>query len=193
MRPYKTKDVTPALAASAQSVSTKIKSKKSGSEKGASQKKNITHFSANKSSVHAKHFKIGIVQSRFNDSITNALREACLGELIRLGVLAKHITLVQVPGALEIAITLQTLATRGEFDALIALGCVIRGETYHFELVSNESAAGINRVSLDHEIPIINAVITTENLVQALARQEEKGRDAAQAAVEMSHLLEIDL
>ena len=153
----------------------------------------LIHTPLKQTKGHAKHFQIGIVQSRFNESITDALRDACVDELISLGVLAKNITLVNVPGALEIPITLQSLASKNKFNALIALGCVIRGETYHFELVSNESAAGVNRVSLDHDIPIINAVITTENTVQALVRQEEKGRDAARAAVEMSHLLGIDL
>ena len=133
---------------------------------------------------------IGIVQSRFNESITNALRDSCVEELIVHGVQPENITWIQVPGALEIPIVLQSLASKGQYNALIALGCVIRGETYHFELVSNESASGINRISLDHNIPIINAVITTENTVQALVRQEEKGRDAAQAAIEMSHLIE---
>ena len=193
MRIHKTKELNKAFTAPHQSGASSTKSKKSVSKKGGHQKTPIVHYSVTDLSAHAKHFKIGIVQSRFNDSITGALREACLQELVSLGVSAKHITLVQVPGALEIPITLQTLASGGEFDALIALGCVIRGETYHFELVSNESAAGINRVSLDFEVPIINAVITTENMVQALARQEEKGREAARAAVEMSHLLGIDL
>ena len=137
-----------------------------------------------------ERLRIGIVQSRFNGSITNALRDACVEELISQGVQPENITWIQVPGALEIPIMMQSLAVQGGYNALIALGCVIRGETYHFELVSNESAAGITRISLDHHIPIINAVITTENTVQALVRQEEKGRDAAQAAIEMSHLLE---
>ena len=133
---------------------------------------------------------IGIVQSRFNESITNGLRDACVEELILQGVKPENITCIQVPGALEIPIVLQSLAAKGGYNALIALGCVIRGETYHFELVANESASGITRLSLDYHTPIINAVITTENTVQALVRQEEKGRDAAKAAIEMSHLLE---
>jgi 6,7-dimethyl-8-ribityllumazine synthase len=132
---------------------------------------------------------IGIVQSRFNEEITTALREACITELIEGGVSHHNITLIQVPGALEIPITLQALAASAKYTCLVALGCVIRGETYHFELVSNESASGINRVSLDYGIPIINAVITTENTVQAIVRQDEKGRDAAKAALEMSLLL----
>jgi 6,7-dimethyl-8-ribityllumazine synthase len=82
------------------------------------------------------------------------------------------------------------MAERGEYDALIALGCIIRGETYHFELVANESGAGVSRIALDYNVPIANAILTTENLEQAIARQTEKGRDAARVAVEMAMLLE---
>jgi len=98
-----------------------------------------------------------------------------------------------VPGALEVPLALQALATRDgaqTFDALIALGCIIRGETYHFELVANESGAGVTRVGLDYGVPIANAILTTENEAQALARQHDKGRDAAQVAVEMARLME---
>jgi len=91
---------------------------------------------------------------------------------------------------LEVPIALQAMAERGEYDALIALGCIIRGETYHFELVANESAAGVSRIALDYNVPIANAILTTENLEQAIARQTEKGRDAARVAVEMAMLLE---
>lgn len=132
---------------------------------------------------------IGIVQARFNANITDALLQACRSALLDLGVQEEHITLVQVPGALEVPIALAALAERDEFDALIALGCIIRGETYHFELVANESGAGVSRVSLDYGIPIANAILTTEDLDQALARQTEKGRDAAYVAVEMANLL----
>ena len=133
--------------------------------------------------------RIGIVQARFNQGITNALAQACVNELHALGVTDANIQHVQVPGALEVPTALQALAETEKFDALIALGCVIRGETYHFELVCNESAAGVTRVALDYQIPVANAIITTENLPQAVARQEEKGRDAAQVAVEMAQLL----
>jgi 6,7-dimethyl-8-ribityllumazine synthase len=134
---------------------------------------------------------IGIVQARFNEGITNALYEACRAELLALGVQEKNITHVTVPGALEVPVALQAMAERDDFDALIALGCIIRGETYHFELVANESGAGVTRVSLDTHTPIANAILTTENLEQAVARQEEKGRDAARVAVEMAHVLEL--
>ncbi|MCX7275597.1 MAG: 6,7-dimethyl-8-ribityllumazine synthase, partial [Burkholderiales bacterium] len=85
---------------------------------------------------------------------------------------------------------LQAMAESAKYDALIALGCIIRGETYHFELVANESGAGVSRVALDYQLPVANAILTTENLAQAVARQEDKGRDAARVAVEMANLLE---
>ena len=134
--------------------------------------------------------RIGIVQARFNEGITNALAEACLAELRALGVHGDNIRLVKVPGALEVPLALQAMAESDEYDALIALGCIIRGETYHFELVANESGAGVSRVGLDCQIPIANAILTTENLEQAVARQSDKGRDAATVAVEMALLLE---
>jgi 6,7-dimethyl-8-ribityllumazine synthase len=133
---------------------------------------------------------IGIVQARFNESITNALAEACRAELLALGVQDKHIDHVFVPGALEVPVALQALAEADKYDALIALGCIIRGETYHFELVANESGAGVSRISLDYQLPIANAIITTEDLPQAVARQTDKGRDAARVAVEMANLLD---
>ena len=133
---------------------------------------------------------IGIVQARFNEGITNALRDACLAELAALGVAEDDITVVTVPGALEVPVALRALAETEDYDALIALGCIIRGETYHFELVANESGAGVSRVALDAGLPIANAVLTTEDLPQAIARQSEKGRDAARVAVEMARLLE---
>ena len=131
---------------------------------------------------------IGIVQARFNLDITDALAKACLEELQALGV--SRIDHVMVPGALEVPVALQGLAEGAEYDALIALGCIIRGETYHFELVANESGAGVSRVSLDYNLPIANAILTTEDLAQAVARQHEKGRDAARVAVEMAMLME---
>jgi 6,7-dimethyl-8-ribityllumazine synthase len=140
--------------------------------------------------LNGKKLCIGIVQARFNSSITDALAQACKDELLKLGVMDKHITLVQVPGALEVPIALQAMAEKLDFDALIALGCIIRGETYHFELVANESGAGVTRVSLTHQIPIANAILTTENMEQAVARQTDKGRDAARVAVEMANVLQ---
>ena len=139
--------------------------------------------------LNGKKCRIGVVQARFNDDITNALWSACRDELLRLGVVEKNITHVTVPGALEVASALQGMAESSDFDALIALGCIIRGETYHFELVANESGAGVTRVALDYQIPIANAILTTENHAQAVARQTEKGRDAAAVAIEMALLL----
>ena len=140
--------------------------------------------------LDGKGLYIGVVQARFNPSVTDALERACRGELAALGVADDHIDLVRVPGALEIPMALQALAEKGGYDALVAIGCVIRGETYHFELVANESAAGVTRVALDYQLPIANAILTTENLEQAVARQTEKGRDAARVVVEMCHLLD---
>ena len=134
--------------------------------------------------------RIGIVRARFNDAITSKLAQACLAELDRLDVDSGDIRHVTVPGALEVPIALKAMADSGDYDALIALGCIIRGETYHFELVANESGAGVSRVALDHQVPIANAILTVENEAQAWARAEEKGRDAARVAVEMANLLE---
>ena len=134
--------------------------------------------------------RVGIVRARFNSAITDAMARACLAELDRLEVDDSDIRHVSVPGALEIPLALKVMAESGEFDALVALGCVIRGETYHFELVANESGAGVTRVGLDHQIPIANAILTVEDEAQAWARAEEKGRDAARVAVEMANLLD---
>ena len=132
--------------------------------------------------------RIGVVQARFNDVVCEGLLSACLGELSKLGVADEDILHVTVPGALEIPLVLQKMAETQQFDALIALGAVIRGETYHFELVSNESGAGITRVGLDFGIPIANAVLTTENDEQAEVRMSVKGAEAARVAVEMANL-----
>ncbi|WP_137896534.1 6,7-dimethyl-8-ribityllumazine synthase [Ramlibacter sp. 2FC] len=145
---------------------------------------------ADQAQLDGRKLHIGIVQARFNESITNALAEACKAELAALGVPARQIDHVLVPGALEVPTALQALAERERYDALIALGCIIRGETYHFELVANESGAGVTRVALDYQIPVANAILTTENLEQAVARQSDKGRDAARVAVEMANLLD---
>lgn len=149
-----------------------------GAEKGSADK------------LDGKKLSIGIVQARFNEGITDALAQACRQELIALGVEEKNITHIKVPGALEVPCALQALAERDKFDALVALGCIIRGETYHFELVANESGAAVTRLALDYQLPIANAILTVENLGQAMARQDEKGRDAARVAVEMANLLD---
>ena len=133
---------------------------------------------------------VGIVRARFNDALTQEIAQACIDELTALGVRPRDIRHVTVPGALEIPIALKALAEAGDCDALVAVGCVIRGETYHFELVANESASGIMRVSLDHSVPIANAVLTVDTEQQAIARAQEKGRDAARVSVELANLLE---
>ncbi len=133
--------------------------------------------------------RIGIVQARFNEDICHGLTAACLAELKHLGVEDEDVLMVTVPGALEIPLALQKLAESGQFDALIALGAVVRGETYHFELVSNESGAGITRVGLDFGLPLFNDAPTTENEEQAEERMAGKGADAARVAVEMANLV----
>jgi 6,7-dimethyl-8-ribityllumazine synthase len=134
--------------------------------------------------------RVGIVRARFNDAITARLAAACVSELDRLQVAPADVRQVTVPGALEIALALKAMAESGDYDTLVAVGCVIRGETYHFELVANESGAGITRVALDHRVPVANAVLTVDSEAQAWARADEKGRDAARVAVEMANLLE---
>jgi 6,7-dimethyl-8-ribityllumazine synthase len=133
--------------------------------------------------------RIGIVQARFNEWAGKALADACLAQLRDLGVDEDEVTHLTVPGALEIPLALAKLAQADDFDALIAIGCVIRGDTYHFEVVANESARGVARVSLDFGVPVVNAILTTDDEEQARARVEEKGRDAAKVAVEMANLM----
>lgn len=141
--------------------------------------------------LNGRGLSVGIVQARFNPAIGEGLVSAAIAELLKSGVEQKDILIVSVPGALEIPLMLQKLALTGQFDALIAAGAVIRGETYHFELVCNESAAGISRVALELDIPVINAVLTTENDAQAEARVLEKGSEAGRAAVEMANLANV--
>jgi 6,7-dimethyl-8-ribityllumazine synthase len=131
--------------------------------------------------------RVGVVMARFNKTVGEGLLSGCCQELRRLGVC--DTTLVTVPGALEIPLALKTMAQSRKFDALVALGCVIRGETYHFEIVANESARGVSEVQLATGIPIANAVLTTENDEQAEVRMHQKGMEAAQCAVEMARLL----
>lgn len=133
--------------------------------------------------------RIGIVQSRFNPEVGDGLRNACIAELHKLGVADGDITLAMVPGALETPLMLLKMAKSRHYDALIALGAVIRGETYHFEIVANESARGITEVQLDTGVPVANAILTTENDEQALARMSVKGTEAAQVAIEMANLI----
>lgn len=139
--------------------------------------------------LDGSQLRVGIVQARFTNEVGSAMLAAAVAKLKTLGVRDDNITVTTVPGALEIPLVLQSMAGTQQFDALIALGCVIRGETYHFELVSNESAAGITRTTLDYSIPVANAVLTTENDEQAYARIVEKAEDAAVVAVECGNLI----
>lgn len=133
--------------------------------------------------------QIGIVLSRFNSDIGDGLLSACKSELLKLGVATEAVTIATVPGALEVPLLLQHMALSERFDALIALGAIIRGETYHFEVVANESARGISEVQLNTGVPVANAVLTTEDDDQAIARMHIKGAEAAQVAVEMANLV----
>ena len=133
--------------------------------------------------------RIGIVQSRFNPVVCEGLLAACRTQLVQQGVSDGDITLASVPGALEIPLMLQRMAMSGKFDALIALGAVIRGDTYHFEVVSNESARGVSEVQLHSGVPVANAILTTETDEQAEERMNTKGAEAALVAIEMANLL----
>ena len=132
--------------------------------------------------------RVGIVLSRFNPGFGDLLLAGALRALKEAGVAEGSITIATVPGALEAPIVLQRLAQSGDYDALIALGAVVRGDTYHFEVVSNESASGITQVQLDAGVPIANGVLTTDTEEQALERVRQKGADCAEAAVEMANL-----
>ena len=139
--------------------------------------------------LDGRGLRIGIVVSRFNPEVGEALLASCTAALMKHGVLAVDIRVITVPGALEIPLALQKMANTGKYDALIALGAVIRGETYHFEIVANESAGGITTVGLDTGVPVANGILTTENDDQAAARVSQKGADCAAAAIEMANLL----
>ena len=136
-----------------------------------------------------KGLAVGIVMSRFNQDIGEGLLAACTSELKRLGVAESDIEIATVPGALEIPLVLQTMAQSRRFDALVALGAVIRGDTYHFEVVSNDACRAVMEVQLETGIPVANGILTCENDDQALARMQQKGSDCAQAAVEVANLL----
>jgi 6,7-dimethyl-8-ribityllumazine synthase len=128
--------------------------------------------------------RLGVVHARFNEEICRALLESARAEAARLGAQAEY---VAVPGALEIPLALQWLAQSGRFDALAAIGAVIRGETYHFEVVANESARGLMDVALQFGLPVGNGILTTEDEAQALARSD-KGAEAVRVAVEMAEV-----
>ena len=140
--------------------------------------------------VDGSDLNIGIVVAQFNQDIGEAMLDVCYAELMRIGVCTENVAIASVPGALEVPITLQRFADSGRFDALIALGAVIRGDTYHFEIVSNESAAGLTAVQLETGVPVANGILTCESEQQARDRIERKGTDCAQVAVQMARLME---
>lgn len=136
-----------------------------------------------------KILKVGIVYSRFNEPVVKELLNSCVDQLIFKGVDEKHILQKEVPGALEIPIMINAYAITKKFDVLIGVGAVIRGETYHFEVVSDQSANGLMQVQLKHNIPVINAIITTNSGEEAFARTKIKGKEAADGAIEMAIMM----
>lgn len=131
---------------------------------------------------------IGVVMSRFNLPVCEGLLSSCIAELKRLGVADEDMAIATVPGALEIPLVLQSMAQSGRFDALVALGAVIRGDTYHFEVVSNDACRAIMELQLHTGVPIANGILTCDTDEQAEVRMQPKGADCAQAAVEMANL-----
>jgi len=134
--------------------------------------------------------RVGVVLSRFNPEIGDGLLASALRGLSDAGVAEGDVIVATVPGALEAPLALQRMAQSGDFDALVAIGAVIRGETYHFEIVANESARGVSEVALQFGIPIGNGILTCDTDDQARARMQTKGYEAAQAALEVANLLD---
>ena len=134
--------------------------------------------------------RVGVVLSRFNPGIGELLLKGALRALSEAKVADEDVLVVSVPGALETPLALQRLAQTADYDALVALGAVVRGETYHFEIVANESASGVSSVALEFGIPVGNGILTTDTEAQAMERAESKGYDAAQAALELATLLD---
>ena len=141
------------------------------------------------SDLNGAELRIGIVMSRYNIDASEGLLDSCTAELEKNGVPSTNILMITVPGALEIPLALQKMALTDQFDALVALGAVVRGDTYHLEVVSKESAGGVTAVQLDTGIPVANGILTTDTNDQALERMSQKGTEAARAAIEMVHLL----
>jgi len=137
--------------------------------------------------LNGAELNIGIVMSRYNIDVSKGLLDSCTAELEKNGVL--NIVMITVPGALEIPLALQKMALTDQFDALVALGAVVRGDTYHFEVVSKESASGITAIQLDTGLPVANGILTTNTNDQALERMSQKGAEAARVAIEMVHML----
>ena len=137
---------------------------------------------------HVQDLRILIVRSRFNEEIVNHLFNACSTKLMDIGILPEHVITYEVPGALEIPATIKKALSRHNVDCVIALGCIIKGDTYHFEIVANESARGITDVAINSGVPIVNQILTLYNKDQAHERIEIKGQDSAFAAIEMAQL-----
>ena len=148
-----------------------------------------------KGHLSANGLRIGIVVSRFNGKITEGLLRGAIRALIACEVSENNVTTIEVPGAFEIPFALNKLAVSNAYDALIALGCVIKGETAHFEYIADTSMRGIVRVSEEYEIPIACGVLTTYSEEQAMARsgddEENKGSEAALTAIEMANLAKL--
>ena len=143
-------------------------------------------------SLQYKEGRFAIVVARFNGYIVESLLDGAMDVLVRHGVAASDITVVRVPGAFELPVTVQALAQSGDYNAIIALGAVIRGSTPHFDIVANESAKGLSAIALDHGMPIINGILTTENIEQTIERAGtkagNKGAEAAMSAIEMVNI-----
>lgn len=140
-----------------------------------------------------QNLKVAIAVGRFNGFLVESLVEGALDALLRHGVQGENITVVRVPGAFELPLTAKRLATSGKFDAIVVLGAIIRGATPHFDIVASESAKGLSKVALDHDIPVINGILTTENIEQTIERAGtkagNKGYEAAMTAIEMASVL----
>ena len=140
--------------------------------------------------LRGSELRIAVVVARFNEDITKRLLRGALAALEEHGVQDPDV--LWVPGSLELPVTALALAERGNHDAIVCLGCVIRGETYHFDVVAGQAAAGIMQVQLDTGVPVAFGVLTTEDKEQALARsgpKNNKGTEAAEVAIEMANLM----
>lgn len=136
-----------------------------------------------------QNLKIGVVYSRFNEAVVREILDSCLDQLVFKGIKKNHILQKEVPGALEIPVLVNAYAATKKYDVLIGVGAVIRGETYHFEVVSDQSANGLMQAQMNNNIPIINAIITTNSSDEAFARTKIKGKEAANGAIEMALLM----
>ncbi len=149
----------------------------------------MKHAEIAPAAIDGRGLRVAVVATRWNAPVVEVLVDGAYRTLRECGVAEDDIHLVRVSGALEIPLALAVLAQSEKYDALVALGCVIRGDTYHFEIVANECNAGISRVQLDYTLPVGNGVLTVNSEAQAEARMAEKGADAVRVAVEMAQLM----